>query len=114
DPDIVTLDLLARHLCGQSDRRLTTQIVAQLMSAMGGKLSFGGVGGNVLVPLGSDLWFADGSIVSFNGFAYPTRMVIVRLASGGLWLWSPVQKTASIETEVRALGPFRHIVSPNK
>jgi hypothetical protein len=68
----------------------------------------------MLEPLGSDLWFADGGIVSFHGFAYPTRMAIVRLAGGGLWLWSPVEKTAAVEDEIRALGPVRHIVSPNK
>lgn len=67
----------------------------------------------MLEPLGSDLWFADGGIVSFNGFDYPTRMVVVRLADGGLWLWSPVEKTAALENEVLALGPVRHIVSPN-
>jgi hypothetical protein len=68
----------------------------------------------MLEPLGPDIWFADGGIVSFKGFDYPTRMVVVRLADGGLWLWSPVEKTAAIEDEVRALGPVRHIVSPNK
>ena len=35
-------------------------------------------------------------------------------SDGGLWLWSPVEKTDAIEDEVRALGPVRHIVSPNK
>lgn len=68
----------------------------------------------MLQTLGPDLWFADGGIVSFNGFDYPTRMVVVRLADGGLWLWSPVKMSASLESEVRALGPVRHIVSPNK
>ncbi len=68
----------------------------------------------MLKPLGSNLWFADGGIVSFKGFDYPTRMVIVRLADGGLWLWSPVEKTFEIEREIRMLGPVRHIVSPNK
>jgi hypothetical protein len=52
--------------------------------------------------------------VSFKGFDYPTRMVVVRLADGGLWLWSPVEKTMDIEAEIRAMGPVRHIVSPNK
>lgn len=65
-------------------------------------------------PLGSDLWVADGGIVSFHGFDYPTRMVIVRLADGGLWLWSPINKNSEIESFVRALGPVRHIVSPDK
>jgi hypothetical protein len=68
----------------------------------------------MLESLGLNLWFADGGIVSFNGFDYSTRMAIVRLADGGLWLWSPVAKTAAIEDDVRALGPVRHIVSPNK
>ncbi|MGH6987618.1 MAG: DUF4336 domain-containing protein [Caulobacteraceae bacterium] len=68
----------------------------------------------MLEQLGPDLWFADGGIVSFNGFDYPTRMAIVRLADGGLWLWSPVGRTAAIESEVRALGPVQKIVSPNK
>ncbi|HEX3887574.1 MAG TPA: DUF4336 domain-containing protein [Phenylobacterium sp.] len=63
--------------------------------------------------MGADLWFADGGVVSFNGFDYPTRMAVARLADGGLWLWSPVAKTAAIESAVRALGPVRHIVSPN-
>ena len=68
----------------------------------------------MLEQLGSNLWFAGGGIVSFNGIACPTRMAVIRLADGGLWLWSPVEETAAIEHEVRALGPVRHIVSPNK
>lgn len=38
----------------------------------------------MLKPLGSTLWIADGGIVSFKGFDYPTRMAVVRLADGGL------------------------------
>ena len=68
----------------------------------------------MLELLGRDIWFADGGIVSFKGFDYPTRMAVVRMADGALWLWSPVEKTAALETEVRALGQVRHIVSPNK
>jgi len=68
----------------------------------------------MLEQLGRNLWFADGGIVSFKGFDYPTRMAVIRLADGGLWLWSPVEKSAAMEEAVRALGPVRHIVSPNK
>jgi hypothetical protein len=68
----------------------------------------------MLKPLGCNLWFADGGVVSFNGFDYPTRMAIARLANGALWLWSPVEKTVALEEEIRALGPIQHIVSPNK
>jgi hypothetical protein len=68
----------------------------------------------MLVAMGSNLWFADGGIVSFKGFAYPTRMVAVRLADGGIWLWSPIKLAAELASEVKALGPVRHIVSPNR
>jgi hypothetical protein len=64
--------------------------------------------------LGPDLWVADGAVVSFFGFDYPTRMVVVRLQDGALWVWSPIALTAEIEAAVRALGPVRHLVSPNK
>ncbi|HET6534656.1 MAG TPA: DUF4336 domain-containing protein [Sphingomicrobium sp.] len=68
----------------------------------------------MLEQLGPDLWVADGGIVSFFGFDYPTRMAVVRLDDGGLWLWSPVAHSPELEEEVRALGPVRHLVSPNK
>lgn len=67
----------------------------------------------MLQPLGPDVWFADGGVVSFNGFDYPTRMAVVRLADGGLWVWSPIELTATLEDEVRKLGPVSQIVSPN-
>jgi hypothetical protein len=41
-------------------------------------------------------------------------MAVVRLDDGGLWVWSPIALTPEIEAEVRALGPVRHLVSPNK
>ena len=68
----------------------------------------------MLEPLGPDLWVVDGGTVSFNGFDYPTRMAVVRLADGSLWLWSPVELTADLADEVSALGPVRYIVSPNR
>ena len=68
----------------------------------------------MLEPAGPGLWYADGGTVSFHGFDYPTRMVVIRLADGGLWLWSPVEMTPALESAVRALGRVRHIVSPNR
>jgi hypothetical protein len=67
-----------------------------------------------LEQLGPELWVADGGTVSFFGFDYPTRMAVVRLDDGGLWVWSPIALDGALEDEVRALGPVRHLVSPNK
>jgi hypothetical protein len=68
----------------------------------------------MLEQLRPELWVAEGGIVSFFGFAYPTRMAVARLADGGLWVWSPIALSAELERDVRALGPVRHLVSPNK
>jgi hypothetical protein len=37
-----------------------------------------------------DIWVADGASVLFFGFPYPTRMTVVRLADGSLWVCSPI------------------------
>jgi hypothetical protein len=68
----------------------------------------------MLEQLGPELWVADGGIVSFFGFDYPTRMAVARLDDGALWVWSPIELGTELEREVRALGPVRHLVSPNK
>ena len=67
----------------------------------------------ILQPIAEDLWLAEGPVVSFYGFPYPTRMVLASLA-GGLWCWSPVELTPELEAEVRALGTLRWLVTPNK
>jgi hypothetical protein len=60
------------------------------------------------------LYASEGPSVSFYGFAYPTRMAIIVLADGGLFVWSPIALTAALKAEVDALGPVRCIVSPNR
>jgi hypothetical protein len=42
------------------------------------------------------------------------RMSVVRLAGGGLWLYSPVPIDDALAAELDALGPVAHIVAPNK
>ena len=66
-----------------------------------------------LTPFGEGLWVADGPVCSFHGFPYPTRMAVIRLAKGELFLWSPVRLDAALRAEVDALGPVAHLVEPN-
>jgi len=61
-----------------------------------------------------NLWIAEGQCVNFHGFAYPTRSVVARLENGDIWVWSPIKMTEELAQEVEALGPVRHLVSPNK
>jgi len=73
-------------------------------------LSFGGL--RALSEL--ELHVGEGEIVSFHGFPFPTRSVIVRLASGNLWVWSPIRLVPELRADLERLGPVRHLVSPNK
>jgi len=68
----------------------------------------------MLNEFGPSLYSADGPIVPFFGFPYPTRMAVARLTDGCVWVWSPVALTEELADEVHAIGPVRHIVSPNK
>ena len=68
----------------------------------------------MLEEIGPSLYVADGPVVSFYGFPYPTRMAVVRLSDGSAWVWSPVALSDEFFNSVEAIGPVRHIVSPNK
>jgi hypothetical protein len=68
----------------------------------------------LLVEFGSSIWICDGPVVPFlAGFPYPTRMAIVRLSNGGLFVWSPVALSDALRREVDALGNVCCLVSPN-
>ena len=60
------------------------------------------------------VWLLEGDIVSFYGFPYPTRSVIIRLTDSRLWVWSPVLLTKDLRRDVDGLGQVAHLVSPNK
>jgi hypothetical protein len=67
-----------------------------------------------LEKIGDAIWLAEGEIVSFYGFPYPTRSVVVRLSRGDLWVWSPIKASPRLFKDIDGLGPVGHLVSPNK
>lgn len=67
-----------------------------------------------LSAFGPSIWVADGPVVPFYSLPYPTRMALVRLDDGGLFVWSPIALTADIKAEVEALGEPKYLVAPNK
>lgn len=73
---------------------------------------------NTLKAVTDDIWIVDGPVIRF-GFPwpkmpFPTRMTIVRLARGELFVHSPTPLTPALRAQVDALGPVRHIVGPNR
>jgi len=74
----------------------------------------------MLRPFADNLWIADGPVADVAGpvadvagFRYPTRMAVMRLAGGGLFVWSPTALDDALKAEIDALGPVRHVVAPN-
>lgn len=64
---------------------------------------------------GQSIWTMEGDDVRMYGLLpFKTRMTVVRLASGGLWLHSPVAPTPERRKIVEQLGPVDHLVAPNK
>ncbi len=68
----------------------------------------------MLKEFGPSLYTVDGPTVPFYGFPYPTRMAVVRLTDGSVWVWSPVALTEDLAGAVESIGPVRYIISPNK
>lgn len=73
---------------------------------------------NTLKPVAEDLWIVDGPIVRMamygTSISFPTRMTVIRLGNGELFLHSPTALVDSLRAELEPLGPVRHLVSPNK
>lgn len=68
----------------------------------------------MLEEFGPSLYLANGPVVSFYGFPYPTRMAVARLSDGRVWVWSPIALTAELADALEAIGSVSYIVSPNK
>ena len=71
-----------------------------------------------LKPVDEGIWIVDGPIVRMAmygaGIPFPTRATVVQLSTGGLWVHSPTGELPdSLRTELDALGPVEHLVSPN-
>jgi hypothetical protein len=69
---------------------------------------------SALQPFGPNVWLVDGPVVSAGGgFRYPTRMAVIQLTDGALFVWSPVSLSDVLRREVEALGPVRFLIAPN-
>lgn len=60
-----------------------------------------------------NLWIVDGGWIKFYGFPFPTRMTIVRLSSGDVWVHSPIRINHELAMSISSLGPVRYLIAPN-
>jgi hypothetical protein len=59
------------------------------------------------------VWVAEAPL-RFYGVPFGSRMTVVRLSDGGLFVHSPLPPASELCDEIDALGPVRYVVSPNK
>jgi hypothetical protein len=75
---------------------------------------------NVYKPLAEGIGIVDGPIeyLTVGGVRLPlpftTRMTVVRLSDGELFLHSPISFDRDLAQKLRELGTVRHLVSPNQ
>jgi Domain of unknown function (DUF4336) len=75
---------------------------------------------NEYKPLGPDIGIVDGPLeyLTTAGVTLPlpfsTRMTVVRLKNGDLFLHSPVKFETTLAGRLQSMGRIRHLVSPNQ
>jgi uncharacterized protein DUF4336 len=59
-----------------------------------------------------DIWTADGPPIPAFGFSFPSRMIVVKLSDGSVWINSPIETDAEQMQAVAQIGPVKYLVSP--
>lgn len=60
-----------------------------------------------------EIWTVDGPTITSFGFEFPTRMIVIRLCGGAIFVWSPIMLSQELRVAIDGLGPVRYIVAPN-
>lgn len=66
-----------------------------------------------LKTIAPNVWIADGGWIRFYGLPFPTRMTVIRLTNGDIWVHSPIADREGLSAAVAALGSVRHLIAPN-
>jgi hypothetical protein len=67
----------------------------------------------MLIQIAPDLWHMEASLKT-AGIPLTTRMTVVRLRNGKLWIHSPVRFGPEVRAQIAALGEVAWIVAPNR
>ena len=64
-----------------------------------------------LHEFGNNVWLADGPVVRDMGTFFTTRMTIVKLSDGSVWISSPVPVSFDTMASISDLGEVRYLVA---
>lgn len=63
--------------------------------------------------LANNIWIIDGECVQFLGLPFSTRMTIIRLENGDIWVHSPIKLTSNVKEQLNTLGKVTYLIAPN-
>ncbi|WP_157014273.1 DUF4336 domain-containing protein [Mesorhizobium xinjiangense] len=73
---------------------------------------------NTLKGVADNLWIVDGPIIRFGmpwpKMSFPTRMTVIRLSDGTLFVHSPTSLVPQLKAEVENVGSPRWLIGPNR
>ena len=64
-----------------------------------------------LVSFGNNIWIVDGPNVRDMGLLFTTRMTVVRLSDGSVWVESPVPLSVEMLEQIKRIGTVKYIVA---
>lgn len=68
---------------------------------------------SMLYSICENIWHAQHAF-KVIGLPMSTRMTIVRLSDGALWVHSPIPVDDALQAQIEALGTVRYVVAPSK
>ncbi len=72
---------------------------------------------NILKPFADEVWIVDGPEIGMRylglTFPFPTRVTVVRLPTGDLWIHSPIAWNDDLGDAIAKLGRARYLIAPN-
>ncbi|MBY5947744.1 DUF4336 domain-containing protein [Photobacterium rosenbergii] len=63
--------------------------------------------------IAENIWIFDGKAVPFLTLPFTTRMTVIRLSTGELWVHSPIELNATIQVQIEQLGVVKYLIAPN-
>lgn len=68
-----------------------------------------------LQQIGPDIWTADGPPIDvFGPIKFPSRMIVVRLGDGALWINSPVAASQAEAAHLARMGSVKYLIAPTR
>jgi hypothetical protein len=64
-----------------------------------------------LRSFGENIWTIEGPMVRDMGAWFTTRMTVVKLSDGSIWIESPVPVSSDTLEEIKELGPVKYLVA---